>query len=122
MFFLTITGYSELQAQYQRADSQVGPTAKHQIGKKEKFLSANCDVLGREIILQELFLFSSTTFAAKLMKLRISKVNYNVGGELDGPTGSMAVVHQPQSSWPTVTTAISQWSIPGHIKNAEEEM
>ena len=56
MFFVTITGYLEQKAQYRHADSQVGTTPKHQIDKKEKFLSANDDVLGREIFLQELFL------------------------------------------------------------------
>lgn len=54
--FVTVTAYSEQQAQYRRDDSQVGPTPKHQTDKKEKFLSANDDVLRREIFLQELFL------------------------------------------------------------------
>lgn len=56
VFFVTVTAYSEQQAQYQHDDSQVGPTPKHQINKKEKFLSADYDVLGSEIFLKDLFL------------------------------------------------------------------
>lgn len=110
-------------AQYQHADSQVGPTAEHQIDKKEKFLSANCDFFRKgNHFARVIFAFSSITFAAKLVKLRISKVNYKVGEKLDGPTGSMVLVHQPKSSWQRVTSAISQGSVPGHIKNIEEGM
>lgn len=76
VFFVAVTGYSEQQAQYWHADSQVEPKPKHQIDRKEKFLPANGDVLGKEIFLQELF------FSFQALVLRLNGWNMDFTGEL----------------------------------------
>lgn len=47
------------------------------------------------------------------MKLWISQVKCKVGGKLDGPSGSRIAVYQLKYSRQTVTSAISEGTIPG---------